>query len=542
MARQLGRRHFLQAAGAAGLLALTGCGGSRRSASPTAASTASTPASTQGTGVTTTTTTTTAPARTPASAADWNRLGSSLQGSLVRPGQSGYAVDRELFDFRYDSILPAGIAYCASPSDVARCIAFGRDHGIVPTPRAGGHSYAGYSTSTGLVVDVTRMATITPPASGSTTAAIGAGARLIDVYTALNGAGVSVPGGSCATVGITGLTLGGGIGVVCRQYGLTSDHVVSATVVTADSRTVTASATENPDLYWALRGGGGGNFGVVTGWEFDTFATPETVILFTYTWPWRAAGDVLSGWQEWVKGTPDELWSNCIFEAKPGQSQALVQVSGVYLGSQAQATGLLGQLTAATGAPSTSYANPAAFSQAMYIEAGCGDLTQAQCHLPSQNPAGQLTRAPSIAKSELLTAPLGAAGVDALVGAVAAGQGSGLPGAVAFDALGGAAARPAADATAWVHRDCLYGIQYSVPLAQTDSAATIAGYRTWLDGIYTAIRPLASGQSYQNYIDPDLPGWAEAYYGANLPRLERIRQQWDPDAVFHFAQAIPRAT
>jgi FAD binding domain/Berberine and berberine like len=532
---RLGRRRFLQGAAATGLLAVAGCGTatkSARSSTTTARSSAST--STPAPPTTTAATTT-------ATDADWARLAHTLSGSLVRPDQAGYATDHELFDFRYDSIDPAGIAYCATPDDVARSIGFARQHGIVPTPRAGGHSYAGYSTSGGLVVDVTRMATVTPPVSGSTIAAVGAGARLIDVYTALNAKGVSIPAGSCPTVGITGLTLGGGIGVVCRQYGLTSDRVVSATVVTADSRIVTASADTNPDLYWALRGGGGGNFGVVTGWEFDTFAVPDATVVFTYTWPWSAAADVLSAWQGWVRTMPDQLWSNCIFEAKPGQSQALVQVSGVYLGSQSAATGLLARLTAAAGQATTSYTAPVAFSNAMYIEAGCSNLTQAECHLPTQNPAGQLSRAPSIAKSELLTTPLAAAGITALVDAVGSGQGSGLPGAVAFDAMGGATTRPAADATAWVHRDCELGIQYSVPLVSSDSATVIDGYRSWLDSIYKAIRPLVSGQSYQNYIDPDLPDWAQAYYGANLPRLERVRQQWDSDATFHFAQAIPRA-
>jgi hypothetical protein len=477
----------------------------------------------------------------PPTNAEWRKLARSLEGTIVRPGQSGYATDVQLYDFRYDSVRPAGVAYCATAQDVARCIAFAREYGIVPTPRAGGHSYAGYSTSPGLVVDVTRMASIQAPTESSTTATIGAGARLIDVYTALNAKGVSVPAGSCPTVGISGLTLGGGIGVVCRRHGLTSDSVVSARVVTADSQVVTASAETNADLYWACRGGGGGNFGVVTSWEMATFRVPDEVSLFTLTWPWAAAGQVLAAWQAWLGEMPDELWSNCVLYAQPGSSQPRVQVAGVYLGSTGAANGLIARLISAAGHQSTYFLEQTAFSHAMYVEANCAQLSRAACHLPTQTPSGVLTRAPSIAKSELLTSPLVEVGINALVAAIDAGQDHALPGAVAFDALGGAMSTPAADATAWVHRDATFGIQYSVPLAMGDSPGVIAGYRTWLDGVYRSIRPHVSGQSYQNYIDPDLPNWKQAYYGANLARLEAVRKKWDPDAAFRFAQVIPRA-
>ena len=346
----------------------------------------------------------------PATAAEWSTLASSLTGRLVLPADRGYTTDVQLFDFRYDNRRPAGIAYCATSDDVARVVAFAREHGITPTPRAGGHSYAGYSTSDGLVVDVTRMATVTPPRSGSATATIGAGARLVDVYGGLNAAGVSIPAGSCPTVGIAGLALGGGIGVVARLYGLTSDSIASLQVVTADSRTVTASPTAHEDLYWACQGGGGGNFGIVTSFAMKTFPTAP-LTLFTLSWPWAAAGSVLGAWQRWMPTMPDGLWSTCLLEAIPGRSTALVLVTGVFVGAVAAARGLLGTLTAATGAPSVSNIFASAFSPAMSYEGGCAGLTEAACHLPSQVTGGTLSRQPSIAKSDMLTAVLADAGV-----------------------------------------------------------------------------------------------------------------------------------
>jgi FAD/FMN-containing dehydrogenase len=476
----------------------------------------------------------------PATGGEWSALAESLTGSLVRPQSAGYRTDVELFDFRYDHVRPAGIVYCATPDDVARSLAFARDHGLTPTPRAGGHSYAGYSTSSGLVVDVTRMGRVTAPASGSPTATIGAGARLIDIYSGLNAAGVSIPGGSCPTVGLAGLALGGGIGVVGRLHGLTADRIASLQVVTADSRTVTASPTSNADLYWACRGGGGGNFGVVTSFEMTTFPTAP-VALFTLIWPWAAARQVLPAWQRWMPAMPDELWSTCLLEAQTTRGTPLILVTGVFVGTRPDAASLLARLTAAAGAPASSEITPSAFSQAMYYEGGCAGLTQAACHLPTQVAGGTLTRRPSIAKSDMLTGPLGDAAVGIVVDAVDARQADGLPGAVAYDALGGVISRIAPAATAWSHRDAEFSVQYSVPLTAGAPGGTVTADGRWLSDMYAALRPYVSGQAYQNYIDPDLAGWAHAYYGANLARLEQVRRTWDPDGTFRFAQAIPIA-
>jgi hypothetical protein len=438
-------------------------------------------------------------------------------------------------------VRPAGIAYCATEDDVARCLAFARRHDLTPRPRAGGHSYAGYSTGDGLVVDVTTLheVAITTHA-GVSAATIGAGARLIDVYSALGAAGVSVPAGSCPTVGLAGLALGGGIGVMVRSEGLTSDRVLSLRMVTTDSRIVTASAEQNPDLFWACRGGGGGNFGVVTSLRLSTFPT-EAVTVFGVAWPWAAADQVVPAWMTWVARAPETLWANCLLLAAPGSAEPNLEVTGVHRGSPTDAAALLGRLISEVGTPASLYRETVPFTHAMYVEAGCAGLERAECRLPSQGPRGRLTRQPSVAKSDLLTEPLPARAVALLVDAVTARQRAGLGGAVGLDALGGIASRPAANETAWVHRNAEWSAQYSVPLLPGQPPAAVAEDESWLGELYSSLRPYVSGEAYQNYIDPALADWAEAYYGSNLPALASVRRRWDPERVLDFPQAIPLA-
>ena len=463
-----------------------------------------------------------------------------MSGRLVRPSDPAYSTSLQLYDSRFDSVMPQGIAYCSTSSDVQRCLAFAMNHGLPFSARSGGHSYAGYSTSTGLVIDVTAMSGVAVGAAASgPTATIGAGARLIDVYTALNAQGVSIPGGSCPTVGIAGLTLGGGAGVVDRAYGMTCDFLTSVELVTADGQLTTASRASNADLFWACQGGGGGNFGIATSFTFKTFATTSPTLVFL-KWPWAAAADVLAAWLAWAPSAPDQLWSNCLLEASPGSASPLLQVGVVWIGDPSGLAGPLDQLLAAVGtAPSSRYSETVAFGHAMYVEGGCASLSQASCHLPTQNPGGTLTRQPSLAKSAYVSSPLGDAGVQVVVDAVQSRQSQNLQGAAGFDAYGGAINRVPAAATAFVHRNTMASVQLNVPFSPGTASSELAASEAFLNSWYGNLQPHLDGQAYQNYIDPDLANWADAYYGANLPRLRQVKRKWDPDHVFRFAQSIP---
>ena len=535
-ASHLSRRSVLRlgAMGAVAGLAgpgLAGCGSSRSgSAGP----------------ATTVTPTTVAPL----DPAAWQQLATSLNGHLVRPGDPTYLVDLQLYDPRYDGVRPAGIAYCASPADVARCVAFARHHDLALAARSGGHSYGGYSTTTGLVVDVTGMHAVQVggpgDASGSVPAGqvtVGAGARLIDVYSGLNAQGVSIAGGSCATVGIAGLTLGGGQGVIGRLHGLTCDQLRAVQLVTADGQLRTVSASQDPDLFWACQGGGGGNFGIATSFTFDTFAVGD-VCTFAVVFPWAAASQVLPAWLAWAPHAPDELWANCVLLVNPTSqpTRPLVQVAGVYVGPTSTATSLVNQFVASVGtSPVSQGVYPTSLAHAMYVEAGCAQLSQAQCHLPSQAAGGQLTRLAAMAKSQYVTGPLSDSTVATLVAGLDERQGA--PGAtesgVNFDAYGGAINRVAPGATAFVHRNTLACAQFTASVGVGEPAATTAASQAWLDRISRSVHDQLAPQAYQNYIDPTMADWKSEYYGSNLARLQRVKASVDPDDVFHFAQSIP---
>jgi hypothetical protein len=180
----------------------------------------------------------------------------------------------------------------------------------------------------------------------------------------------------------------------------------------------------------------------------------------------------------------------------------------------------------------------------MMIEAGCYGMTVNECHLPSQDPHGQLQRVTSGAKSDYFTNLVSRQGIDMLVSAIAGRQASSTlgEGGIGFDAYGGAINRVPPDATAFVHRNALFSAQYSANWNTSDPNSVIAANYTWLEDTWQTMRQYASSAAYQNYIDPNLLDWQHAYYGANLLRLQRIKAIYDPGNLFRFDQSIPPAT
>ncbi len=476
---------------------------------------------------------------------DWMALRRALSThNLVRPGQRSYPVAKELYDPRFDAKQPAGVAYCATPRDVSTCIAFVRKFGLQIAARSGGHSYGGWSsTNGGLIADVTALNSFRV-SSGAVQ--VGTGLRLIDMYQRLAARGLAVPGGSCATVGVAGLTLGGGVGVLSRAFGLTSDNLEAVQLVTADGAVRTCTAAQNSDLFWASRGGGGGNFGIATSFTFRTRPLSQLVVFFL-RWPWSHAARVISAWQSWAPAQPDALWSNLLLASAPHGGTPVLQVGGTFLGGVAGCQQLLNRLYAAAGSrPSSGSPFQTSYFNAMMIMAGCASFSFSECHLPSQTKNGRLPRVPSYAKSDFFTRKIPPAGIKALINGIerlrAVHGAPGGSGGVGFDAFGGALNRVSPSATAFVHRNALFDAQYSTSWSAGGGGAGSARQQAWLRSFYAAMRPWASGQCYVNYIDPDLTNWRQAYYGANYPRLARIKAKYDPHQVFHFPQSIRPAT
>jgi len=471
------------------------------------------------------------PAFTSARPPDWATLKSRLAGSLVRPEDPAYAGASRLYNPRFDGASPAAVAYCASAQDVVRTVGFAQDYGLPLATRAGGHSYGGWSIGTGVVLDVSRMATVTMDRS-SGTATVGAGARLIDVYAHLAAAGVGIPAGSCPSVGVAGLTLGGGIGVLSRAWGLSCDNLTAVEIVTADGRVRRCDVDSDGDLFWACRGGGGGSFGVVTSFSFRTRPAPE-VSTFYLRWPLSAAAEVVAAWQPWVTSAEPALWSTCKLASAPG-AEGRVVVAGTWLGSPEALAGVLGRLVSALGpAPAARSSRRLSYLPAMLFEAGCSDTGLAACHLP---PEGGLERERFAATSHLVAAPLGAAAVATAVGRV--GDAADVPGmvagGVALDSLGGSVAAIAAGATAFAHRDALFSLQYTAVWRHGPADA----YSAYVRGFRAAMTPHLGNAAYVNYQDAAIPDWPSAYWGANYARLQAVKKQYDAHDLFRFPQSV----
>jgi FAD/FMN-containing dehydrogenase len=510
----ISRRSFLSMAGlgAAGAV-LAGCTTTSR---PTAVST-----------TTTGPPTTTAPPSTSTAPRpmDYQALARSLSGSLVLPGDSGYDAAKLSYNPLYDARKPAAVALCGSESDVQHCVTAAVQSRTAFAARSGGHSYAGYSTPDGaLVIDVGKLSSVQVNADG--TATVGAGTRLIDVYSGLAGSGRALPAGSCPSVGVAGLTLGGGVGVLARKYGLTCDNLTGASVVTADGTVHRVDAGTDPDLFWALRGGGGGNFGVVTSFTFKTAPAPQLTV-FSLSFPSGSAAAVFGGWQDWIAGAPDELWSTTTIS---GTSSPSITVGGCYVGSTAGLDPLLDSLVAKTGSRPT-HRSVAAKSclDAMRYFAGCSSRSVTACHLTSDG--GTLGRESFQASSRVLDGPVSdpAKLVDACAGH------SGL--ALIIDSLGGAVGQLAPTATAFPHRTALATAQIYFDSSASAQAATAKEVGEVRDGLADVI---GTG-GYVNYIDPAMPDWATAYYGDNLPKLQQVAKTYDPSGAFTFAQSITKA-
>jgi FAD/FMN-containing dehydrogenase len=462
---------------------------------------------------------------------DAAELARSAGGVVVGPGDAGYEHAKRVFNPRFDGARPRAIVFCEDSEDVAEAIGFARRRDIRIVARNGAHSYAGYSTSDGIVADVSRMNEVEVDRSRAT-ARIGSGALLIDVYSRLARNGVFVPVGTCPTVGISGLALGGGFGFSSRKFGLTSDNLVSLEIVTADGRVLTCDMDREADLFWACRGGGGGNFGVVTGLEFEVHPIRD-VAIYQASWDMRHAGAVVDAWQRWAPATPDAMYSVCQMQ-KPGGRRpgtAGVTSQGQYFGAPETLRELLEPIIAAAP-PSELEVRRMSFIDAARLWAGCTGGV-AQCR--------DVRRYPRTYKSDFVNELLPGEAIDTIVRRIDGWPGGDAPdGAVLqMNSWGGAINRVGEAATAFVHRDARVLLQYIATWGDKDPRRVADANLEWIGEFYADMRPYVSGFAYQNMIDPELGDWQHAYYGSNLDRLVEVKRRYDPDEVFRFAQSIP---
>jgi FAD/FMN-containing dehydrogenase len=469
----------------------------------------------------------------------WDQLRAEFGGTLVLPSDTDYNRAEQLYYAQYDAVRPQAIAYCTSAADVSACVRFARARKIRVTPRSGGHSSAGYSTSNGLVVDMSRLNGVTV---GTSTVTVGSGLQQVDGVAALSARGLALTGGLAGTVAAAGYLQGGGFGLLTRNVGMGCDHIVSAEVVLADGTVVHASERQEPDLYWALRGGGGGNFGIVTSFELSPLSITG-LVNFTLTWAWEDAAAVLSGWQQWVAAGARESGSQlgiALPDASPG-AVPVVSVSGAWSGDPAKADADVDALVSLVGKPAlTRRVQPLTYHDAMMEWYGCATKTVDQCHRVGYSPEAILARGTYLAvRSRMFGEPMPAAGIDAALAAFDSARRAGHGRVLSGAAFGGRANDVSRTATAYVHRDTEFSLVAANTLpsgapAEVDRQDATA----WTNGMFAALDPYSNGETYQNFVDPALPDWRTAYYGENYPRLAAVKRQYDPDRFFDFPQAV----
>jgi len=484
-------------------------------------------------------------------AAHFRKLASALEGSAILPSSPDYARAHRLWNSRFDDVRPRAVVEVASAEDVRTVMSFARDHDLRPIPRNGRHSFGGYSTGEGaIVVDVSRLSAVEIGADGAT-ARLGAGLTVLPAYQALWSQKCTIPAGTCPTVGITGLAVGGGFGVLGRLHGLTCDALTAVEIVDANGELRRADEQENSDLFWAIRGAGAGSFGVITSLTFRLVPADMPFTRVELEFPWSSATEVLSAWQSWAHEAPRELASFLVLETRaPRHATPQIALEVVYGGAPSRLTPLLAELQSAIGMPGKQTEHSTGQFVTIPADFYSKGLRPDECRDAGLSPKGKLPRPALYAKSDVASQPWPGDGFETLVAWLEKRQCDPLltpapfsethtVGKVILEACDGAVNDVPPDATAYMHRAGRFISQYQARWHAGASEATITANLEWANGLYSAIAPYRSGFAYQDYIDPELPDWEHAYYGTNLARLRHVESQYDPDNFFRFARSIP---
>jgi FAD/FMN-containing dehydrogenase len=448
----------------------------------------------------------------------WRDLTAALESEVVLPDSPRYDEVRRPQIPRFHDVRPQAVVLCRTPEDVVEAIAFARRSGIEVAVRSGGHDFAGRSSGPGMVLDLTPMHSL-EVSDGLAT--VGPGFRLGDLYAALAQHEVAIPGGCGATVGIGGQALGGGLGLLGRSRGLTSDQVVAAQVVVADGRVVECDEQRHEDLFWALRGAGSCGLGVVTRLTLRTVPEP-TATSFHLEWPYERASVLIAAWQEWSPTGPDELAASLLVTVG-GEAGAdpVVHLFGSMIGSEIETAALLDEFVSVAGA------DPAS-SERAHMRYGW-----LKNHLAERGPGDQEDEdGRPYMKSEFFRESLPAGAVEALVELFVRGRRPGEARKLDFMPWGGAYNRVPTDATAFPHREELFLLEHSVVVPAGVDAAATESARAWLSDSWELVHPSGSGGVYANFPDTDLPDEHRAYWGGNLERVRRVKEKYDPAGVF----------
>lgn len=440
----------------------------------------------------------------------------AFSGQLLRPGEAGYDEARRIFNGLIDK-RPALIARCLGEADIADAIAFARDAGLEISIRGGGHGVAGRAVAEGgLMIDLSLMKGIYVDPS-TRTARVQPGVNWAQLNRETQLHGLAVTGGVISTTGIAGLTLGGGIGWLMPKYGMATDNLLSARIVTADGRMLTASEQENADLFWGLRGAGA-NFGVVSSFEYRLHEVGPTVIGGLVAHPFDAAADFLRFYRDFTAKAPEELMTFAgVGHAPDGSGTKLALVVACHIGAPEQAEKDLRPLRE--------------FGSPVMVELGPLPYTVINSLLDGGYPTGSL----NYWKSGFLSG-LSDEAIDELLERFAVCPSP--MSAALLEHFHGAVTRVPVDATAVPHREP--GYNFVITSVWTEPAATDENV-AWTKETFAALEPFLAGRRYLNYYSEDDVGDdpVRAAYGPNYERLVALKKEYDPENLFHLNANVP---
>jgi len=431
-------------------------------------------------------------------------------GELFEPKDASYNQARKIWNASVDK-RPGLIARCSGIADAIAAINFGRENNLLTAIRGGGHNVGGRGLcDDGLVIDLSRMRSVFVDTATQRVRVQG-GATLGDLDRETHVFGLAVPTGIVPKTGIGGLTLGGGVGWLVRKYGMTIDNLVSVQVVSADGRVLTAGLSENDDLFWALRGGGG-NFGVVASFEFQTLSV-DTVLGGFLLYPREAAFDVIRHYRDYIQSAPDELTAYAALLHGP-DGTPLVGIISCYCGSIADGERVLRPLRT-FGAPVMDGIQPLPFPAMQSL-------------LAPAFPDGNQNYWKSTLQRELSD--------DAIRLIVDHGKRMSSPlSFVVLENYGGAAARVSKDATAYPHRDLPWDILFIAQWTQVEETAI---HRDWARSGEEMLRPFSANAHLLSALDVETDEVVNTAFGQNLQRLAAIKKKFDPDNFFRVNQNI----
>ena len=443
----------------------------------------------------------------------WGDLARRLSGHVLRPGAASWSRVVTPNNLVFNT-FPAGVARCASPNDVAQSILWAREYKVPFVARCGGHNYAGYSTTPGLMIDLGLLNRVDfDPARKIAT--VGGGVLNSTLYPALQKLGVTITHGRCPTVGVGGFFLGGGIGFNMRAHGLACDQLVGTQLVTADGQVRTVDPKS--DLFWACRGGAGGNFGINTSFSVQTFDVPAPFTVFSLSWtdkPREVYGELMRTLTAGPSGLGTRL------QITVGQLPS-VQLLGQFTGTPGQVRSLL--------------------DGAYKIATPASEQIRAMEYWPAQIKFLSELGSPGFyqERSRFFKGPLSAAAIDTAFDWARRWPGTTQGAHMVLFQTGKEVNALHPDATAFVHRDSDWLMTINLSWGSDTSDELLQKNRDWLDGFYGAMIKFATPGSYQNFPDPSLTNYLESYYLTNLGKLQRVKAEVDPTCVFKYPQAIP---